>query len=292
MEEKEHILIAGGSGFIGHKLMNLLNQHHQVSVLTRNKAYLTKKGYFYWSPEDNEIDLRALKDVTVVINLCGAGIADKRWTNTRKKELIDSRVYPAAFLFKHMKSMYKLKQYISASGVNCYPVGPDKIYTEEEAYGTDFVSKIVQKWEEGADLFQHNCKVVKLRIGFVLSVGEGGLKKMGTPIKFGVGSVLGSGKQAIAWIHIDDLVRLFEFAIEKELAGSFNAVAGNTTNEALTYTLAKKLKRKIILPKTPGFIIYLLFGKMASLLLTGIKASNEKIKKEGFVFERTELEDM
>lgn len=292
MEEKEHILIAGGSGFIGNKLKKFLIKQHKVSILTRNKSHLTKKGYYYWSPEDNEIDLRAIKDVTVVINLCGEGIAEKRWTSSRKKELISSRVNPAIFLFKHMKSMYKLKQYISASGVNCYPIGSEKIYTEEETFGTDFVSQIVKKWEEGADLFQQNCKVVKLRIGFVFSLGEGGLKKMGTPIKLGVGSVLGSGKQAIAWIHIDDLVRLFEFAIQKELTGSFNAIAGNTTNEALTYALAKKLNRKIILPKTPKFIIYLLFGKMASLLLTGIKASNQKIKNKGFVFQKTEIEDM
>jgi len=223
MEEKEHILIAGGSGFIGNKLLSQLSHHHQVSILTRNKSHLTKKGYFYWSPEENEIDLRALKDVTVVINLCGVGIADKRWTKARKKELIASRVNPAAFLFKHMKSMYKLKQYISASGVNCYPIGPDKCYTEEEAYGTDFISELVKKWEQGADLFQNNCKVVKLRIGFVFSLGEGGLKKMETPIRLGVGSVLGSGKQSIAWIHIDDLVRLYEIVMKQRLGGRFNA---------------------------------------------------------------------
>lgn len=292
MEEKEHVLIAGGSGFIGHKLKLYLSQNYRVSVLTRNKKNLTKKGYFYWSPEDNEIDLRALKDVTVVVNLCGAGIADKRWTKTRKKELADSRTNPAVFLFKHMKSMYNLKQYITASGVNCYPINSDKIYGEEEVFGTDFVSRLVQKWEQNADLFQQNCKVVKLRFGFVFSLGEGGLKKITLPIKLGIGSVLGSGKQTIAWIHIDDLVRLVEFVIEKNLTGSFNAVAGNTTNEELIHFLSKKLKRKIILPKTPKFILYLLFGKMASLLLTGISASNEKIKKEGFVFERTELKDI
>lgn len=289
MEEREHILIAGGSGFIGHKLKEKLSQTHLVSVLTRTKTLTSKKGYFYWNPEENEIDLRALQDVTVVINLCGAGIADKRWTRSRKKELISSRTLPAEFLFKHMKSMYKLKQYISASGVNCYPLGSDKQYREEEAYGSDFVSQLVKQWETGADLFQNNCKLVKLRIGFVFSLGEGGLKKMETPIKLGLGAVLGSGKQTLSWIHIDDLVRLIDFTISKKLEGMYNAVAGNTTNEALTQMLAKKFNRTIFLPKIPVFILYLIFGKMASLLVTGIKASNEKIKKEGFVFEKEEM---
>lgn len=284
MENKEQILIAGGSGFIGSKLIKQLSVNYDINVLTRNRKHLTQKGYFYWSPEENEIDLRALKDVSIVINLCGAGIADKRWTSSRRKELIESRVTPAEFLHKHMKSMYKLKQYISASGVNCYPIGSTKQYTEEDAFGCDFVSQLVKKWEEGADLFQQNCKTVKLRIGFVIALGEGGLKKMETPIKFGIGSVLGSGKQAIPWIHIDDLVSLFEFSIVHNLEGTFNAIAGNTTNEDLTYALAKKLKRKIFLPKTPGFLVYLIFGKMSAILLKGIHASNEKIKKAGFTF--------
>jgi uncharacterized protein len=290
MVNKEHILIAGGTGFIGHKLAEHLRQFHQISILTRTKSYLTRKDYYYWNPEENEIDLRALKDVTVVINLCGAGIADKRWTPARKRELLNSRVNPAEFLHKHMKSMYKLKQYISASGVNCYPIGSDKVFTEEDDFGTDFVSQLVKKWEAGADLFQQNCKVVKLRIGFVLALGEGGLKKMETPIKFGVGSVLGSGNQAIPWIHIDDLVSLFEFSIVNNLEGCFNAIAGNTTNEELTYTLAKKLKRKIFLPKTPGFLVYLIFGQMAVLLLKGIYASNEKIKNAGFIFKKETID--
>lgn len=292
-QNKEIILIAGGTGFIGKHLIKILKEKHEIRILTRNKEKLNSKNFYFWNPDENLIDETCLENVTVIINLCGEGIADKRWTNCRKKRLLESRVKPAMFLHQKVSNLQKLKLYLSASGINCYPLNnSEKFYKETDDFGFDFVSQLVKKWENAADLFKSSCNVVKLRIGFVIANNEGGITKIEKPIKMGVGAVLGSGNQPLPWIHIKDLIRLISFCIDKNLDGTYNANSNQTTNLELTNLLAKKNKRKIFLPNVPKWILKIILGELSNLLLTGVFVSNKKIKDEGFVFEQDNIEEV
>lgn len=289
-KQQEIVLIAGGTGFIGKALVERLRKTHEVRILTRKTEHLNNDE-FHWNPEKQELDEKALENVSILINLCGLGIADKRWTAQRKQELEDSRVIPAQFLYSKIGLLPKLKQYIAASGVNCYDYNnTEKIYTENDPMAGDYVSQLVVKWEQAAAIFEGACKVVKLRIGFVLADQGGAREKMQQAIKKGFGSPLGSGKQAIPWIHLDDLTALFDFCIAQQLEGVYNTIAGNTTNEELTVLFAKKLNKKMWLPNVPSFVLKLLLGELSVLVLTGIKASNAKLKATGFHFEKDVLE--
>lgn len=291
MKDSNIILIAGGTGLIGKELSSLLNEHFSVRILTRDKSKC-KDNYFYWNPDLGEIGENAFLGVTHIVNLCGAGIADKRWTAKRKKELYDSRIVPAEFLFSKKDLLPDLKHYISASGVNCFDIEQrTKIFTEEDEIAQDFVSQLVKKWEEAADLFQGNCLVSKIRISFVISPKGGGIAKIEQPIKMGFGSVLASGNQGMPWIYIDDLTRIFLHIIEKELAGVYHACAGNTTNKELTLLLAKKNHKRIFLPKVPAFVLNVILGELAILVCEGVRISSQKIINTGFEFKFKNLED-
>lgn len=289
MENKKIILVAGGTGFIGKELITMLSKVHELRVLTRNRDKCGGSSY-YWNPDLGEMDEKAAIGVTHIINLCGAGITDKRWTTKRKQELYESRVRPAAFLFSKRDLFPALEQYISASGVNCFDwQNRDKVYTENDSMATDFLSELVAGWEKAADQFGEICPVTKIRIGFVISNKGGSLAKIEKPIKIGFGSTLASGEQAMPWIHLHDLVRIFAFVIENNLPGVYHAVAANTTNKILTQELAKKNNKKIWLPAVPAFVLLLLLGEMATLVNEGVKISSQKIRNAGFVFKCTDL---
>ena len=285
----EKIVIAGGSGLIGTGLANhLRNAGHEVWVLSRKPSDL-ERFFLNWDPETKTIDALALEKTTVVINLCGAELAAKRWTESRIRELYDSRVETTRFLFESFKNSTHLKHYVSASGAVAYGFEhPEKIYQEADSFGNDIISDITRKWEKAADQFSAICLVSKVRIAVVLSETGGALQKLANPIKKGFGAVLSSGEQAIPWIYSEDLYRIFEWIIAHKLEGPFHASAGNTTNKELTKLIAKILKKRL-LPAVPGFVVRILFGKMAIMLLNGNKVSNEKIRSEGFSFEQGNL---
>jgi uncharacterized protein (TIGR01777 family) len=288
--EKRIILLAGATGFIGKELIKVLQKNNEIRILTRHKDSM-EQNYFYWNPDKNEVDTKAFEGVTHIINLCGAGIADKNWTSSRKKELELSRTLPASFLFAHRNLMPELKQYISASGINCYDFNNEsKIYDEEDPIASDFVSTLVKKWEESADQFSSICPVLKLRISFVISDLGGAVKKLEAPIKMGFGAAIGTGKQAIPWIHLQDLCSLFEFGVENKLEGVYNANAGNSDNKEMTVLIAKKLKKRLWLPNIPAFVMKLILGELSVLVLKGIKASNQKIVAKGFKFKYSKIE--
>lgn len=286
---KKIILVAGGTGFIGKELIAVLSQKQEVRVLTRDRNKCGN-GLYYWNPDLGEMDEKATEGVTHIINLCGAGITDKRWTAKRKRELYDSRIQPADFLFSKRDLFAQLELYISASGVNCFDWhNTNKVYTETDSLAGDFLSQLVADWEKAADQFREICPVAKIRISFVISNKGGGLAKIEKPIKMGFGSVLASGEQAMPWIHLHDLARIFAFVIDQELEGVCHAVAGNTTNRQLTEELAKKNGKKLWMPAVPEFALKLLLGEMATLVIGGVKVSNQKIRDAGFVFGCTEL---
>ena len=284
-----NILIAGGTGLIGKRLTTYLESTgNAVFILTRKP---TEANHIYWNPSKKEIDTTRLGTITRLINLCGASLAGKRWSNAYKKELLDSRVEPAKFLLANVQHFPKLSHYITASGINCYPLNQAKIYTETDNFGTDFVSQLVKQWEETADLFSPHCLVSKIRISPVLDKEGGALVEIMKPIQAGFGAVLGNGNQAMPWIHYEDLVRVFDFMIQHQLAGAFNAVAGTSTNKEFTAICAESISKKIRFPNLPAFMVKLLFGEMAMLLLEGVQASHEKLAKAAFTFKHTDLKE-
>ena len=287
--ENTFILIAGGSGLIGKRLYDhLYEKGFNVSILSRNKK---EKNAYYWNPEKEEIDTTILHKVTHLINLSGVSIAGARWSDSRKQEIIHSRVFSTEFLFKNKDHFHNLKHYISASGVSCYGVhDSNKLYSEEDSFGKDFLSEVVDKWEQAADLFSSLCLVSKIRISPVLDSKGGFITEMKKPIQLGMGAVLGSGDQWMPWIHQRDLVAIFEFVINNKLGGVYNAVSGNVSNRTLTQMIARKLNRPLILPALPSWTAKMIFGEMATLFLDGVQISNDKIKDHGFKFHYLDLD--
>lgn len=282
-----NILITGGTGLVGTKLTNLLVANkHNVRILSRNPK---EKNEFSWDISKGFIDVNAITDIDYIIHLAGAGIADKRWTDERKKVIIDSRVESANLLFQKIKeNNISLKGFISASGSNYYGAKTtDVIFKESDKAGNDFLGEVCQKWEAAANQFkQLSVPVTILRTGVVLSENGGALEKMKTPIV----TPLGSGKQYMPWIHINDLCDMYIKCIENSLVGVFNAVSTeHHTSKTFSKTLAKAINRPYLPIAVPGFLLKLVFGELAIILLEGSRLSSEKIEKKGFIFKYKEL---
>ncbi len=295
---KMRILITGATGLIGSELVKLLlAKGHTVHYLTTSKDKIeSQSNYigFYWNPQEGKIDENCIFEVDAIIHLAGANIA-KRWTNAYKQEIIESRTLSAELLFNLVKKhpSHQIKQIISASGTAIYPDGIDKVYDEATKDSEDsFLSNVVKKWEASVNVFQVlGIKVCKLRTGIVLSNKGGALPEMVKPIKLGFGSAMGSGKQIQSWIHVNDLVALYNFALEKQLEGVYNAVTSNPiSNQVLTKTIAKTLKKSLWLPNIPEFVMKLILGEMSYLLFSSKNLSANKILDLGFQFQFPDID--
>ncbi len=290
------ILITGASGLIGSRLTDLLLQKgYQVSHLGRNKKSGSVPS-FVWDVNQGKIDSQALVGVDTIIHLAGAGVADKRWTISRKKEILESRTKSSLLLSNTLANAnHTVKAVVSASAIGYYGFGFDEeIFTEASNPGIDYLAQVTKQWEESVDQISSlNLRVVKLRIGIVLSDQGGALVEMARPIRLGVGAALGTGKQYLSWIHIEDLCAMFAKAIEDDtMKGAYNAVSGEwITNIEMTKLMAKILKRPLLLPNVPAFVMKILIGEMAVIVVNGSKVSADKIKKTGFVFRYTNLEE-
>ena len=281
------ILVTGGTGLVGRRLTALLTEkNHEVRILSRNPK---NENEFKWDFSKGFVDDKAIENIDYIIHLAGAGIADKRWTKERKEVIINSRVATANLIFDKIKSQnIPLKGFISASGSNYYGAQTTaKVFKESDAVGTDFLGQVCQKWEEAANQFKElNIPVTILRTGVVLSKTGGALEKMRTPIV----SPLGSGNQYMAWIHIDDLCNLYIKAIEETFVGVYNAVSPEFhTSKTFSKALAKAIKRLFLPIAVPGFLLKLVFGELAIILLHGSRLSSDKIKEKGFIFKYKEL---
>ncbi|MEK6782840.1 MAG: TIGR01777 family oxidoreductase [Bacteroidota bacterium] len=290
------ILVTGASGLIGKYLTTLLLQKgYQVSHLGRTKT----KGVapsFVWDVNNGTIDPHALDGVDTIIHLAGAGVADKRWTKSRKKEILDSRTRSSALLFKTLQNeRHSVTSFVSASAVGYYGFSlSNEVFTEGDKAGSDFLAHITQQWEEQVDKISSlGIRVVKLRIGIVLSNNGGALVEMSKPIKLGFGAVLGSGKQYLTWIHRDDLCEMFiKSAEDLSMSGAYNAVGSEwVTNEEMTKAIAKVLNKSLWVPPVPGFVLKIVLGEMADMVLNGSKISSNKIQKTEFKFRFTKLEE-
>jgi uncharacterized protein (TIGR01777 family) len=288
------ILITGGTGLVGTQLTNLLKTNDfQVSCLSRSVGS-EDIGLFEWDIPKQTIDARAFDGVKAVIHLAGASVADGRWTAQRRKSIMDSRVNSTRLLYKYLSGLTtKPEVFVSAAAVGIYGFDTgDDLMQEDSPTGNDFLAEVVKAWECEVDKISVlGIRVVKLRIGIVLAEDGGAYPKIAAPIKFGMGAPLGSGNQYMSWIHIDDLCKMFLYAINSSVRGTFNAVASNpVTNSEFTKVVAKNLRRPLILPNVPSFVLKLALGEMSNIVLGGNKVSNQKILNSGFSFQFDKLE--
>ncbi len=291
-----HILITGATGLIGKAIIKLcLKKQYTVNYLTTNKNKIdttSKTKGFYWNPSKNEIDLECFKGVNAIINLAGAPIF-KKWTPKYKNEIINSRTQSIELLNNSLKKIkHEVECFVTASAIGVYPNSLTNFYNEDEAQiDNSFLGDVVKKWENKADVLSvNNIRVAKIRIGLVLSKNGGALPQIANPIKFYMGSAFGSGAQWQSWIHITDLARLFLFVVENKLAGIYNAVAPKpVTNRELTEEVARVLKKTLILPNIPEFMMKLVLGEMSYLLYVSQMVSSKKIEDLGFVFNHFNL---
>ncbi len=284
------VLITGGSGLIGKQLTKkLLEKDVPVVHLTRSRNSAAGVKTYEWNWESGRIDTKCFEDVTHVVHLAGAGIADRSWTMKRKRFLVKSRVHTTRLLHQKITALnLPIEAFISASGVGYYGAQTiDKVFTEEDASHDDFIAKCCIQWENSADLFQHYCRVVKLRTGMVLAPYEGGLPKIASSINIGLGAPLGTGKQAVPWIHIDDMVGLYMEALQNTtMKGVYNAVAPEQiTNAELIRNIASAMNKKIRLKRVPSFAIKTLYGEMSLMVLEGSQVSSNKTENIPFAFQ-------
>lgn len=290
------VLITGASGLVGSRLTELLlSKKMEVVHVGRTKRNGSVPS-FAWDVDKQQMDAKALAGVDTIVHLAGAGVADKRWTPTRKKEILDSRVQSTRLLYQILKEeKHSVKNIVSASAIGYYGFGlSDQLFTEDSQPGTDFLASVTTEWEKEVDAIRElEIRVVKIRIGIVLSNKGGALKEMARPIQFGVAAPLGTGQQVMSWIHIDDLCEMFCKAIQdRSLAGAYNGVAPNpVTNAELTKAIASILKKPLWLPNVPPFVLRLLVGEMADIVVNGSKVSAEKILATRFKFQYSQIDD-
>ncbi len=288
-----NILISGGTGLIGNHLSKRLQKKgYTVYILSRSGT--TNHKTFTWSPRQNKIDSKAVKIADYIIHLSGSNIGAKRWTRKRKKEIIDSRVNTANLIFRSCKKQGVFpRAFISASGTGYYGMQTiQKIFTEADSPANDFLGNTCRRWEQAADMFEEKgVRTVKIRTGIVLSRAGGALPILAKLAKSGLGAVIGTGKQYMPWIHIDDLCNIYIKALEDEqMKGAYNAVAPeHITNKQFTKTLACALHKPLFLPPIPGIIIKLFYGKMAGMLLKGSRVSSRKIRERKYHFQFREF---
>ncbi len=289
------VLITGTGLIANHLSEKLIKKGYHVTFLSRKKDPLAKQKVFIWDVKNQTIEKEAIATADYIVHLAGTNIGEKRWTDERKKNIIDSRVDSASLLFFEVKKQKKdLKAFITASGIGYYgAITSDKIYTENDPPATDFLGETCKKWEAAADVFNElNIRTVKIRTAVVLAKNDSALDQMLTPIKLGVGSALGSGRQYMPWIHIDDICEIYLKAIEDStITGAFNAAAPDQKNNTnFMKTIAKVLHKPFFFPKIPSFMLHLILGEMAVIVLKGSRVSNHKIVQTGFNFQFKDLE--
>ncbi|MDD3789048.1 MAG: TIGR01777 family oxidoreductase [Petrimonas sp.] len=287
------ILITGGSGLVARKLSRLLGEKGYKVIWLRGERYVKADIPRYrWDYQRNEIDTEAVEQADVIIHLAGSNLGEDSWTRLKKQDIVESRVQTAQLLLDTVKLMDKKPDaFISASAVGYYGLGvTEEIHTEEEVpAGSDFLSRTCRKWEAAAAQFQDELGVrtVAMRTGFVISKNSEAFKKMVLPTRLGLGAPIGSGKQYLSWIHIDDLCHLYLKAIEDTaMQGAYNAVSPEfITNAGFMRALARVMKRPFFMPNVPPFLLRLIMGEAADLVLGGSRISSQKIQDAGYKFQ-------
>jgi len=292
------ILITGGTGLLGSHLIPILKEAgFRIHVLSRSlKPILHCDAVFTWNVDRGEIDERAFEGVTHIVHLAGEGIADGRWTESRMKSIISSRVKSAELILAVLQKLNQgIDVFVSGSAVGWYGAKTDNLlHTEDESPESDFMGETCRLWEEAADAFDKvTSRIVKVRTGIVLAKESGAFPKLIQPFRMHIGSALGSGNQQMPWIHIDDIVQVFYQAITNEnYSGAINASATEScSNLEFSKTLAKTLGRILLPIHVPSVVLKMVLGDMSAVVLEGSRVSNSKLKMLGFHFKFEKLED-
>jgi hypothetical protein len=290
------ILISGASGLVGtHLIPTLKAKGHEVFRLVRKTPQSADEIQWDAGKGFSESERVRLENFQSVVHLAGDNVASENWSEEKKRKIRDSRVVGTRVLVDALKSLQNPPPVlVSASAIGFYGDREDEILTEDSAKGRGFFPEVCDAWEMEAEKAEEfGARVVLPRIGVVLAKDGGALEKMLTPFKFGVGGRVGSGKQWMSWIVLEDLIRIIHFALENEtLRGAINATAPNpATNEEFTKTFGRVLHRPTILP-VPEFAVKLMFGEMGeTLLLQGARVLPERLLENGFEFKYANLED-
>jgi uncharacterized protein (TIGR01777 family) len=294
---KKNVLISGGSGFVGKHLTNLLIENgFSVSILSRRQQQNKSDIYYYqWNVANHYLDEKSVLNADFIIHLAGENIAEKRWTANQKVAIVQSREQSTQLIYDTLKkNNKKVEAFVSASGIGVYgAINGSEICDEDTTPENDFLGLTCQKWEVAADKFNDlQIRTVKIRTGLVLGKDDGFLKKLVPIFKYKLGAALGSGKQYMPWIHVDDLCAIYlESLNNSNMNGAYNAaINDNTTNTIFSKTLAKTFGYSIWLPNVPAFLIQMAMGEMAQIILKGRRVSSDKIEKLGFKFKYKSLE--
>ncbi|MES2526796.1 MAG: TIGR01777 family oxidoreductase [Bdellovibrionota bacterium] len=293
------VLVTGASGFVGRRVVSqLLQKKIEVVVLTRNlaKAVIvlgSECQYVQWMDMTTPPPAEAFDNVDAVINLMGENIGGKKWDEAQKKKIYDSRINSTRALVDAMKALPKKpKALINASAVGIYGNRGDETLDENATSGSDYLAGVCKDWEaEAIKARDMKIRVVLMRTGVVLGKGGGALTKMLPIFKLGLGGRLGTGKQYMSWIHVDDLAAMYvQAAIDSTMDGAYNATSPYpATNAEFTKALGKRLKRPTIFP-APEFAIKKALGEMSTIVLDGQKVVPNKFKEKKFQFKSATLE--
>lgn len=293
---RNSILITGGTGLIGEAIVaSLLEQNQPVKVLTRRPKSSDNPllHYVTWNPDAMEIHPDALTNVSGILHLAGAPVA-QRWTDQAKASILESRVQTSALLHQAIEALPAEERpgvCVGASAIGVYPSGPEWL-TEESLGDQGFLADVVRAWETGvAELQTLGLRTVSLRIGLVLSQRGGMLGKLLPVFKLGLGSAVGNGEQWQSWVHEADVQSAFEWALHESSAeGAYNVAAPQpVTNRALSAAIAKACKRPFWAPPVPPFALKLVYGEMASVVLSSQRVASDRITQAGFTFQHADL---
>jgi uncharacterized protein len=289
------VVIAGGTGLIGLRLSRMLREAgYTVVHLSRRANPTAEFPTFAWQPDKGIIDKNVLVNADAVVNLAGAGIADKHWTAKRKQEIIESRTSGNALIANYLQTeKHNIKTYVSASAIGFYGDREAQLMSETDSAGTGFLSESTVAWEQAIDkVAVTGTRTVALRVGIVLSKDGGALEKMLIPFMFRQAVYFGNGKQYMSWVHIDDVCRIFQWALENPQAqGVYNAVAPTPlTNLAMTKAIADAKGGFFITLPAPALALRLAMGEMADVVLGSTRVSSQEIENQGFQFQFSNIE--
>ncbi|MEO6187525.1 MAG: TIGR01777 family oxidoreductase [Ginsengibacter sp.] len=292
------VLISGGSGLIGTNLTrHLIERNYEVIILSRNKEKVSKKpkiSYAHWDIKSEQVDEIAIRKATHIVHLAGAGVMEKRWREKYKNEIVESRTKSADLLIRSLQKLnHKVECFVSASAIGWYGEDPAPFKRSEGFIESDppedsFLGETCRLWEGSVSPVEDmGIRLVKLRTGIVLSNDGGAYKEYVGPLKFGIAPILGGGKQVVSWIHIEDICRMYIYALENtEMEGSYNAVAPHPVSQKkLILEAADAIKNKFYIPvHVPPFLLKLALGDRSTEVLKSATVSDIKIKLSGFTF--------
>ena len=295
MEKRGVVLITGGSGMIGRRLSELLNNSgYSVRILSRKRVLVPGARVYLWDHSAGFIEEGALDGITILIHLAGTNIGSARWDKKGRESIVESRVHSARFLHKQLtEKRIRPDLFISASAIGYYgAVTSSHIFTEEDPPGKDFASTTAQLWESEARRFVTIAeRVAIIRTGIVLSASGGMLQKIIPTVKMHFSPLFGKGDQWVPWIHIDDIAAIYMKVIkDSSLTGVINGVSPSPlTYSGLVRELSAVMEKPVLSLPTPKLIWKIIFGSKADILLHGSRVSSEKIEKSGFKFSYPEI---